>query len=350
MQVECHPYWRQERIRAFCQRHGIHFTAYSPLARVRSPRRHTNEKPLHLIAGGTSQSCCFWRCTRRCRQRMEQRTPRPAAPAAHVRAAALCCAREPAFTRCRYFWCFRPAKRKLHLVPAPALTAQTALHCPSDRPPRARRALQTAPPSSAGARASRCWRTSASTPSQLSTALTRARRASSALHGKRRKTTGCCRYCCTTLAPPPPGAAADLPAAAAWAEKCVHTAPASRLCGGSKWQRFTSRDVSAQVLIKWALQTRPCSSVLPKSTAPQRIRANAEMQVGRKPHPAAPALLSVPLRFSALIWSPSLSCNVNVPAACVRLVAQLITRCGLPLTSPLLHRAHGRAGRCRRGT
>ena len=35
---------------------------------------------------------------------------------------------------------------------------------------------------------------------------------------------------------------------------------------------------AGQVLIKWALQSRPGSSVLPKSVAPARIRANAEMQ------------------------------------------------------------------------
>ena len=29
--MEAHPYWRNERLLAWCKREGIHFTAYSPL-------------------------------------------------------------------------------------------------------------------------------------------------------------------------------------------------------------------------------------------------------------------------------------------------------------------------------
>lgn len=30
--MEAHPYWRNERLLAWCEAHGIHVTAYSPLA------------------------------------------------------------------------------------------------------------------------------------------------------------------------------------------------------------------------------------------------------------------------------------------------------------------------------
>ena len=32
VQVESHPQWRNDRVRDYCQKHGIHVTAYSPLS------------------------------------------------------------------------------------------------------------------------------------------------------------------------------------------------------------------------------------------------------------------------------------------------------------------------------
>lgn len=31
LQVEAHPYWRNDAILEFCKHHGLHMTAYSPL-------------------------------------------------------------------------------------------------------------------------------------------------------------------------------------------------------------------------------------------------------------------------------------------------------------------------------
>ncbi|WVZ19128.1 hypothetical protein V8G54_006450 [Vigna mungo] len=36
-QVECHPSWQQEKLRAFCKSKGVHLSGYSPLGSPRTP-------------------------------------------------------------------------------------------------------------------------------------------------------------------------------------------------------------------------------------------------------------------------------------------------------------------------
>jgi alcohol dehydrogenase (NADP+) len=44
LQVEAHPYWRNDAVAGFCEEHGIHFSAYSGLVRA---HRHAQSSIVH---------------------------------------------------------------------------------------------------------------------------------------------------------------------------------------------------------------------------------------------------------------------------------------------------------------
>ena len=45
LQIEAHPHWRNDRVVHWCQKHGVHITAYSPMSSPGEMARKGNRVP-----------------------------------------------------------------------------------------------------------------------------------------------------------------------------------------------------------------------------------------------------------------------------------------------------------------
>lgn len=69
-QVECHPYLQQKKLLEFCQSHGIHMTAYSPLGSASTDPNVLDDPVIKNIAKkhqcSPAQVCIAWGLSRGC--------------------------------------------------------------------------------------------------------------------------------------------------------------------------------------------------------------------------------------------------------------------------------------------
>ena len=60
LQVEVHPYHRNDALIAWCRQHDIHVTAFSPLGSPDSASIFPRKKPLVLMEDDTVKVWCVW--------------------------------------------------------------------------------------------------------------------------------------------------------------------------------------------------------------------------------------------------------------------------------------------------